>query len=225
MVSYILYVDDSFDRRLLLLSHLKAAEYEVRWGTDTDEVLVPALTDPPALVLMNIDMEEPLPLNRLRERYQIPLILLGSSKSSEDEIAGLRMGADDVLTDVDNRELVLARVHAALRRSRIAEGEADDLIVVGDLVLDAAARLVTVGGERVELSEREFRLLWTLAREAGMVLTREELLKRVWGTGFLGEPQTLYVYMSWLRKKLGAVGGEGVQIVTVHRKGYKLVPA
>jgi DNA-binding response OmpR family regulator len=219
----ILYLDADPARRQELGHVLKQLNHEVRVATAFEPILAEVLTHPPVLVLLDIGIEEPPSLRQIRKRYNIPLVLLGSPERAEDEIAGLRMGADEVLTRLDNRELVLARIEAALRRSGLGSADDVELIVVGDLIIDVSARRVTVRGEPVELSEREFCLLMTLAREAGTVLSREELLDRVWGHDFAGEPQTLYVYVSWLRKKLGPLPEDAGRIVTVHRHGYKLV--
>jgi DNA-binding response OmpR family regulator len=221
---YILYVDARPARRQRLATLLGEVQHELRVADSIDVVLSTALTHPPILVLLDIQLDEPLSLRRVRERYNIPLVLLGSPEDQEDEVTGLRMGADDVLTGVDDRESVLAKIGTALRRSGLGSAEEAELIVVGDLIVDVAARQVTVRGEHVELSEREFLLLFTLAREAGTVLSREELLECVWGAELAGEPQSLYVYISWLRKKLGADPKETGRIVTVHGLGYKLVP-
>lgn len=223
MSNHILYVDSSPTRRQRLSSYLTGAEYEIQSVDGIDGVLHSTLTDPPVLLLWDIDLDEPLQLRRLRERYSIPLVLVGSPDRPEDEIIGLRRGADHVITGLDNVELVLARVSAAVRRSGLSAGDEAELIHLDDLVIDTPARRVTVDGEPVELSEREFLLLWTLAREAGVVLSREELLDRVWGPDFVGEPQTLTVYISWLRKKLSCHSEEANRIVTVHGLGYKLM--
>lgn len=223
---YILYVDTLPARRRRLQGYLQTLEHEVQVTDCLEAALPTALTNPPVLLLLDINVDEPNSLRAVRERYAIPLVLLGAPEKTEDEIAGLRNGADDVLTRLDNRELVLARIEAALRHSALAfNGNGDvELVVVGDLIVDVSSRQVTVRGEPVELSEREFLLLLTLAREAGTVLSREELLERVWGHDFEGEPQTLYVYISWLRKKLGALAEDAGRIVTVHGLGYKMLP-
>lgn len=225
MSNYVLYVDSSSTRRQRLSGYLTGAECELQAVDGIDGVLHSVLTDPPVIVLWDIDLDEPLSLRRLRERYSIPLVLVSSPDRPEDEIIGLRLGADDVITRLDNMDLVLARITAAMRRSGLSAKDEAELVVVGDLVIDASARRVTVDGEPVELSKREFILLWTLAREAGIVLSREELLDRVWGPDFVGEPQTLTVYISWLRKKLSCQADEANRIVTVHGLGYKLIPA
>ncbi|HZD10150.1 MAG TPA: response regulator transcription factor, partial [Candidatus Binatia bacterium] len=134
---------------------------------------------------------------------------------------------DDVITRPENEELVLARVQAVLRRARPVgvevEGRLREPIVLGDLVVDPASHAVSVGGQPMELSAREFLLLYTLAREAGTVIPREDLLKRVWGPHFIGETQTVYVYINWLRNKLRRNAPQSLRIETVHGVGYKLV--
>ena len=226
-VGHILLIDPYPARRQRLKETLAHAGYEVKIPRSTEAALRLGLADPPALVLADISVEEPSGLRRLRERYSIPLVVILSGRTAEEEIAGFGMGADDVITRPENEELFLAHLQAVLRRTRrtdkLAQEEAGSPIALGDVIVDPASHTVSVGGRPVELSSREFLLLYTLARQAGTVVTREELLKRVWGADFMGETQTVYVYINWLRKKLRRNAPQSLRIETVHGVGYKLV--
>lgn len=224
---YILLVDPYRARRQRLKHTLAYTGYEVETARSAQAALRRALANPPTLIVADISIDEPVGLRRLRGRYEIPLVLILSGRTAEEELAGFNMGADDVITRPENEELVLAHVQAVLRRTRhresTGEGGADDPIALGDMIVDPASHTVSVGGQPVELSSREFLLLYTLAREAGAVVTREDLLRRVWGPDFIGETQTVYVYINWLRNKLKRNAPRSLRIETVHGVGYKLV--
>lgn len=223
---YILLVDPYPARRQRLKHTLAHTGYGVKIPRNTEAALRLALAKPPVLMVVDITAKEPIALRRLREHYDIPLVVILSGRTAEEEIAGFGMGADDVITRPENEELFLAHVQAVLRRApgmTIAEAETDSPIALGDVIVDPASHTVSVGGQPVDLSSREFLLLYTLAREAGTVVTREKLLKTVWGPDFTGETQTVYVYINWLRKKLGRNAPQTLRIETVHGVGYKLV--
>lgn len=224
---YILLADPYPARRQRLKHTLAYTGHGVETVRNAEAALRQALANPPALVVADVSIEEPVALRRLRGRHGIPLVLILSGRTAEEEISGFNMGADDVITRPENEELVLAHVQAVLRRthhvSEKGEDEADEPILLGDLFVDPASHTVSVGGQPVELSPREFLLLYTLAHEAGTVVTREDLLKRVWGPDFIGETQTVYVYINWLRNKLKRNAPQSLRIETVHGVGYKLV--
>lgn len=225
MSHYILLVNPDPARRHRLQRSLSLTEYEVQATSSADAALRLALANLPLLVVADITFEEPGGLRRLRQQQGIPLILTSFRNNLDDEVIGLRMGADDVVTRPDNQELLLARVLTVLRRTApITEEEQEaDPIVMGDMRIDPDSRTVTIAQRPVDLSSREFSLLYTLAKEAGAVVSRDELLDRVWGPDFEGEMQTVYVYISWLRKKLETTPTPSPRIVTVHGVGYKLI--
>jgi two-component system alkaline phosphatase synthesis response regulator PhoP/two-component system response regulator ResD len=129
------------------------------------------------------------------------------------------MGADDYITKPFNPREVLARVRAVLRRSE-GRMRADGPIRVGDLVVDTNRREAFIGDQPIQLRAKEFDLLATLARNAGIVLDRDRLLNQVWGYDFTGDTRTVDVHIAWLRQKLA---GSRVEIQTVRGAGYKLV--
>jgi two-component system alkaline phosphatase synthesis response regulator PhoP len=138
-----------------------------------------------------------------------------------DKIIGLEVGADDYLTKPFNPGELVARVKSVLRRANPARRElASASLQHGDLIIDAGRREVTVDGEEVQLAPKEFDLLWDLLDHRGLVLTRDQLLERVWGYTFAGDTRTVDVHVRQLRRKLG----EASPIVTVWGVGYKVSP-
>jgi DNA-binding response OmpR family regulator len=156
-------------------------------------------------------------LRDLRARAQrLPTIILTARDDVADKVAGLESGADDYVTKPFSFQELLARVRARLRAARDDPG-AGLLQRVGDLVLDPRTRRVSCDGRPVELSAREFSLLDAFMRHPGQVLTREQLLSQVWGYAHDPSTNVVDVYVSYLRRKLGAA-----RIQTVHGVGYRL---
>ena len=148
------------------------------------------------------------------------IIILSARDETSDRIQGLELGADDYLVKPFEFGELLARVRAVMRR-RHPEGETE--LKVGDLTIDSSRREVTVGGQTVELSMREFDLLHFLASNAEHVLPRQRILDEVWGYNFFGDENNVEVYIRYLRQKLGDADHQRIQ--TVRGVGYKLRPA
>ena len=155
-------------------------------------------------------------LRRLRKTSDMPVILLTARDAVMDKVSGLEMGADDYMTKPFGIMELLSRVKALLRRSAGAQTKR---LEVGNLVLDDERHLVMVKGENCELTFKEYELLKLLMANCGMVLTREVIMERVWGTDFEGESRTLDMHIKTLRQKLGE---EGSMIRTVRNVGYLL---
>jgi DNA-binding response OmpR family regulator len=220
--------DDALTRRGLAL-HLEQAGYRVSSSADAEDALGLARRDHPDLVLLDIGLPGMDGLQALRyfeDEIQSPVIFVTARRRELDEILGLELGADDYITKPFEVDVLLARVRAVLRRFERAEApslEGSGPVTVGDLVIDPSAHTVTVAGRVVELPPLEFDLLHTLALEAGRVLSVDDLLARVWGADYVGEPQVVYVHIRWLREKLEKDPRHPRRIITIHGVGYKLV--
>ena len=156
----------------------------------------------------------------LRRGSDVPIIMLTARGTETDRIVGLEIGADDYIVKPFSMAEVVARIRAVLRRARgplAPEGP----IVVGDLTIDVAARRASLGSDELELSRKEFDLLVELAGRAGTVVTREELMSRVWDENWFGSTKTLDVHVRWLRRKLGDDAADPRWIETVRGVGFR----
>ena len=226
----ILIVDDDALLRRSLAFNLEKAGYRASTAASAEDALARAHLDPPDLILLDIGlpgMDGLDALRRLRQEHDVPVIFLTARRRELDQILGLELGADDYVTKPFDIDVLLARIKAVLRRSSAALVSVPRRaqLVVGDLVIDPAAHTVTVGGRAVDLSPREFDLLHALALEAGRVVAVDELLARVWGAEYAGEPQVVYVHIRWLREKLEDHPSQPRRIVTVRGVGYRLTAA
>ncbi len=162
----------------------------------------------------------------LRAKSSVPVIMLTARDSEIDKVVGLELGADDYVTKpFSSRELV-ARVRAVLRRrsAEPADEEASGALEAGPVRMDVERHVVTVDGEPVALPLKEFELLELLLRNAGRVLTRGQLIDRVWGADYVGDTKTLDVHVKRLRAKVEPDPGEPKHLVTVRGLGYKFEP-
>ncbi|WP_017596131.1 response regulator transcription factor [Nocardiopsis potens] len=161
----------------------------------------------------------------LRQKSNVPVIMLTAKDSEIDKVVGLELGADDYVTKpFSSRELV-ARIRAVLRRQG-EEGDAalPSALEAGPVRMDVERHVVTVRGEQVQLPLKEFELLEVLLRNAGRVLTRMQLIDRVWGADYVGDTKTLDVHVKRLRAKIESDPGAPRFIVTVRGLGYKFEP-
>jgi DNA-binding response OmpR family regulator len=225
----VLIVDDDALLRRSLAFNLEKAGYRVYTAGSAEDALAQAQLDPPDLVLLDIGLPGMDGLDALRHLRQqmaeVPVIFLTARRRELDQVVGLEMGADDYVTKPFDVDVLLARIKAVLRRSAApAQLQQFAPLAVGDLIIDPAAHTVTVGGNPVNLTPREFDLLYALAREAGSVVSVDDLLARVWGPEYAGEPQVVYVHIRWLREKLEEDPAHPYRIITVRGVGYKLIP-
>ena len=228
MAEHILLVDDDALLRRSLSFNLEKAGYRVSTAASAEDALALARRDPPNLVLLDIGlpgMDGLDALRHLRDAVSTPVIFLTARRRELDQVLGLELGADDYVTKPFDLDVLLARIKAVLRRvRRPMVPVAQEVLTVGDLTIDPAAHIVTVGGQPVALPPREFNLLHALALEAGRVVSTDDLLVRVWGAEYAGEPQVVYVHVRWLREKLEKDPNRPRRIVTVRGVGYKLQP-
>src|SRR5512132_2440391 len=161
----------------------------------------------------------------LRRDSDVPIVMLTARGTEMDRVVGLELGADDyVVKPFSSRELI-SRIRAVLRRPRKDDRPEPSSITVGDLEIDPGARSVEVDGEPIALARKEFDLLAELARNAGQVVTREDLMSRVWDVNWFGSTKTLDVHIKTLRRKLGDDSANPRFIETVRGVGFRLIAA
>ncbi len=161
---------------------------------------------------------------QLRARSAVPVIMVTARDSEIDKVVGLELGADDYVTKPYSARELIARIRAVLRRGGDAdEGGVDDgVLEAGPIRMDVERHVVSVGGELITLPLKEFDLLEYLMRNSGRVLTRGQLIDRVWGADYVGDTKTLDVHVKRLRSKIEADPANPVRLVTVRGLGYKL---
>ncbi len=223
----LLIVDDDRELVELLTEFLSGEGFAVRAEVDGERGARAALEDNPDLVILDVM----LPglngfdvLRRLREqRSAVPVVMLSGRGEEVDRVVGLELGADDYLPKPFSPRELAARVRAVLRRGRGGAAAVAPLVVVGDLELDPAARLLRRGGSPVELTGAEFALAERLLRDAGQVVTRETLFREALGRRPSSLDRSLDVHLSALRRKLGPAPDGGERFKTVRGVGYQLV--
>ncbi len=229
MANHILLVDDDALLRRSLAYNLEQAGYRVSTEATAEDALALAQRHRPDLVILDIGlpgMDGREALHQFHERANVPVIFLTAHRRELDQVLGLELGADDYVTKPFNFDVLAARIKAVLRRteSTVAPTTQPITLTIGDVTIDPQAHLVTLRGQPIELPPREFDLLYALALEAGHVVPIDDLLTRVWGAEYDGEPQVVYVHIRWLREKLEDNPNAPRHIVTVRGVGYKLQP-
>ncbi len=226
---HILIVDDDDLMRRSLAYNLEQAGYTTSTAGTGEDALARIEFETPDLVILDIGLPGMDGLDALRHIHRtetIPVIFLTARRRELDEVLGLELGADDYVTKPFDIDVLLARIKAVLRRSPAApplRSRNEEPIVVDDLRIDPAAHTVTLKGEPVDLAPREFDLLTALARQAGQVVSIDDLLAQVWGAEYAGESQVVYVHIRWLREKLEDDPQNPKRIITVRGVGYKLL--
>ena len=218
----ILVVDDEISIQELIKLYLEKEGFRVESAGSGKEALERIDAVKPSLVVLDImlpDMNGLDVCRELRQRTDVPVLMLTARKDDIDKILGLEMGADDYLTKPFNPRELVARIRAVLRRSGSGQ-RPGKLIEAGNLRIDLARREVTVAGTPAKLRTKEFELLAALAQNFGIVLTRERLLEMIWETDYYGETRTVDMHINHVRDKITAAD---VEIETVRSVGYKLV--
>jgi len=224
-VPTILVVEDESSIASFVSLYLKNAGYAVKTASNGKDALAQVAVEKPALVVLDLmlpDIDGIEVCRRIRKSSDVPILMLTARDEDVDKIIGLEVGADDYLTKPFNPRELAARVKSILRRSTPERRQAESAVLRhGDLSIDAGRREVKVGEEEIQLAPKEFDLLWELLDHRGLVLTRDQLLERVWGYTFAGDTRTVDVHVRQLRRKLG----DASPIVTVWGVGYKVSPA
>jgi DNA-binding response OmpR family regulator len=222
----VLVVDDEAIVRDVLARYLGRAGYEVQTAVDGETALERAERAWPDLVVLDLmlpRLDGIEVFKRLRGRGDTAVIMLTAKGSEVDRIAGLELGADDYVAKPFSPREIVARVKAVLRRTGEPRQDNERLVFEG-LEIDPQARVVVVAGEEVRLTRREFDVLHLLACNPGTVMSRYELLDRLWDMAFDGDPSTVTVHIRRIREKIELDPSRPRHLVTVWGTGYRFDP-
>lgn len=220
----ILIIEDEANIRELISYNLTNNNYKVVEAEDGVQGFEMSIKEKPDLILLDLMLpgRNGLDICRdLRERgSKTPIIILTAKNEDIDKVMGLELGADDYITKPFSVHELMARIKAVLRRSEQSNEVRN--ITKGALTIDIERHEVLLNDRPVELSLKEFELLKTLAENRGIVMTRDQLLDKVWGIDYDGENRTVDVHVRYIRRKLGDEEGESKYIQTIRGMGYKM---
>jgi DNA-binding response OmpR family regulator len=223
----VLVVEDEPSLASTLSYNLRKNGFDVLAASDGVAGLQEARRAKPDVIVLDLMLPKMDGLEvcrRIRAESDVPILILTAKSEELDKVVGLEVGADDYLTKPFGMRELMARVRALLRRAgHRAQAEDATRIVAGDLELDVRGRTVRRSGTDVALKPKEFDLLFFLAKNAGQVFTREQLLEQVWGYEFFGGSRTVDVHVRWLREKLEAEPAHPQHLLTVRGVGYKFI--
>ena len=226
----LLLVEDDPTLRQALAFNLTREGYDVTTAADGQKALEAARNEVLDLVLLDVMLPGMSGIEVLRvlrsEGVTTPVIILSAKGDEIDRVVGLKVGADDYVTKPFSRPELLARIESVLRRERregIGADERRERLEFGPVVIDVTRREVTLNGEAVHLTTKEFDLLAHMAASPGRIFTRDQLLARVWGYDYAGDERTIDVHVSWLRGKLRGPDGHD-HFRTVRGVGYAFAP-
>jgi DNA-binding response OmpR family regulator len=225
-MAHILLVDDDALMRRSLAFNLQQAGYSTTTAADAEAGIEIIRQHKPDLTVLDVGlpgMDGLDALRIIRDQLGVPVILLTARRRGVDEIIGLELGADDYITKPFEFDVLLAHLKAVLRRTAGLKDSVShpEIIDCGDLRIDVSAHQAVIKGESLNLSPKEFEVLSILASNAGKVLSTTDILARVWGAEFEGQPQVVYVHIRWLREKLKDTLTESPRIQTIRGIGYK----
>ncbi len=222
----IVLIEDEPQIRRFLRPALAGQGYRLFEAATGEAGLIETATRQPDLVVLDLglpDMDGIEVIRRLREWTAIPIIILSARGQESDKIAALDAGADDYVSKPFGIGELLARMRVALRHATHGPGESGEAtFAIGDLQVDLSRRQVTVAGEAIHLTPIEYRLLTTLIRHAGKILTHQHLLREVWGPNQTDQAQYLRVYIAQLRRKLEKDPAQPRYVLTEPGVGYRL---
>jgi two-component system, OmpR family, response regulator RegX3 len=227
MPTRILIVEDEASIAEPFARLLRREGFETTVARTAAEALEAARRTEPDLVLLDLalpDGDGRDVCRVLRGERDVPVIMVTARGTETDRVVGLELGADDYVVKPFSGAEVIARIRAVLRRTARTPAPPAAPIRVHELDIDLAARRAVLAGRELELSRKEFDLLAELARNAGRVVTREDLMSRVWDENWFGSTKTLDVHMGWLRRKLGDEAADPRYIHTVRGVGFRLSP-
>jgi DNA-binding response OmpR family regulator len=218
----ILVVEDETSIASFVSAYLKNAGFAVRTASSANAAVQELAGETPSLIVLDLNLPDGDGVelcHGIRRSSDVPILMLTARDEDVDKIIGLEVGADDYMTKPFNPRELVARVKSVLRRTAPERRRSEtEELRHGDLVINSGKREVYVGDEEIRLAPKEFELLWELLDHRGIVLTRDQLLERVWGYTFAGDTRTVDVHVRQIRRKLG----DASPIVTVWGVGYKV---
>jgi DNA-binding response OmpR family regulator len=218
----ILVVEDETSIASFVSAYLKNAGFAVRTASSANAAVAELAGETPSLIVLDLNLPDGDGVelcHGIRRSSDVPILMLTARDEDVDKIIGLEVGADDYMTKPFNPRELVARVKSVLRRAAPDRRRSEtEELRHGDLVINSGKREVYVGEEEIRLAPKEFDLLWELLDHRGIVLTRDQLLERVWGYTFAGDTRTVDVHVRQIRRKLG----DASPIVTVWGVGYKV---
>ncbi|HSV40560.1 MAG TPA: response regulator [Nocardioidaceae bacterium] len=221
----VLVVDDEPQLLRALTINLRARKYDVHPASTGEAALKVAADHPPDLVILDLglpDLDGTAVITRLRAWTSVPILVLSGRSDSSDKVEALDAGADDYVTKPFGMDELLARLRAMARRTQNAEDQ--PVVLVGDTVVDLAARKVVRDGRDVRLTPTEWHLLEVLVRHPGMLLSQRRLLDEAWGPGYETAQGNLRLYMAQLRKKLERDPARPQHLLNEPGMGYRFEP-
>ena len=224
-MSRILIVEDEADLARALGINLRAREYDVEIARDGATALRVAASAPPDLVILDLglpDVDGIEVIQGLRGWSRVPIVVLSAREGQPDKVAALDAGADDYLTKPFGMDELLARIRAALRRAQPEDSQ--PVITTERFTLDLAAKRVSTREGPVRLTPTEWHLLEILAKNAGKLVSRQQLLTEVWGPAYARETNYLRVYMAQIRQKLEVDPSHPRYVITEPGMGYRFEP-
>jgi two-component system KDP operon response regulator KdpE len=226
-VATVLVVDDEPALARAMAINLRAAGWDVVTASDGAGALAAAAQRHPDVVLLDLglpDMDGTEVIAGLRGWSAVPIVVLSARQHGEDKVEALDLGADDYVTKPFAMNELMARLRAAVRRSAVPASGDESVVEIGDLSVDLARKRVLRGGEEVRLTPTEWGFIEVLTRHLGRLVTREQLLREVWGPGYESEGHYLRVYAAQLRRKLEADPAAPRHLITSPGLGYTLEP-
>jgi two-component system response regulator RegX3 len=221
----VLVVEDEQSLREALVFFLEKEGHQVSVAVDGEEAIRVFENESPDIILLDLmlpKLDGNQVCKQIRQSSNVPIIMLTAKDSEIDKIVGLEIGADDYITKPYSTRELLARIKAVLRRQVEPPLNAESVLVAGALRLDSDRHVVTLNGNPLTLPLKEFELLELLMENVNRVLTRGQIIDRVWGSNYFGDTKTLDVHIKRLRSKVEEDPARPIYIQTVRGLGYKL---